>query len=90
MPTAVIPGYGPVLHDVSYINLMARLFAAMKQQVKTAVARGENLEQTRKSVNLDEFQKIFAGESRIRRAIFGNYVKGSGVAAAFSDATAPK
>ncbi|HEV7747346.1 MAG TPA: MBL fold metallo-hydrolase [Pyrinomonadaceae bacterium] len=89
-PTAVVPGHGPVLHDVSYINLMARLFASMKQQVEAAVARGENLEQTRKSVNLEEFQKLFAGESRMRRAIFGNYVKGSGLAAAFSDATAQK
>lgn len=89
-PTAVIPGHGPVLHDVSYINLMARLFASMKQQVEAAVARGENLEQARKSVNLEEFQKIFAGESRMRRAIFSNYIRGSGLAAAFSDATAPK
>lgn len=89
-PTAVVPGHGPVLHDVSYINLMARLFASMKQQVEAAVARGENIEQTRKSVNLEEFRRLFAGESRMRRAIFGNYVKGSGVAAAFSDATAQK
>ncbi len=62
----------------------------MKQQVEAAVVRGETLEQTRKRVNLDEFQKLFAGESRIRRNIFSNYVKGAGVAAAYSDATAMK
>lgn len=89
-PSAIVPGHGPVLHDASYLKLMVRLFASMKQQVDAAVVRGETLEQTRKSVNLDEFQKLFVGESRIRRNIFSNYVKGAGVAAAYSDATAIK
>lgn len=89
-PIAIIPGHGPVLHDNAYIKLMSRLFASIKQQVEAAVARGETLEQTRKSVNLDEFEKLFAGNSRIRRNIFNNYVKGGGVAAAFSDASIKK
>ncbi|HKB65390.1 MAG TPA: MBL fold metallo-hydrolase [Pyrinomonadaceae bacterium] len=89
-PTVIVPGHGPVLHDNSYLKLMTRLFASMKQQVAAAVARGETLEQARKSVNLDEFQKLFAGESRMRRNVFSNYVKGAGLAAAYSDATATK
>ena len=89
-PAKIVPGHGPVLHDNSYIKLMTRLFASMKQQVEAAVARGETLEQTRKSVNLDEFQKLFAGESRIRRNVFSNYVKGAGLAAAFIDASTKK
>ena len=88
--TTVVPGHGPVLHDNTYIKLMTRLFASMKQQVEAAVARGETLEQTRKSVDLDEFEKLFAGESRMRRNIFSNYVKGAGLAAAYSDATATR
>jgi len=88
--TTVVPGHGPVLHDNTYIKLMTRLFASMKQQVEAAVARGETLEQTGKSVNLDEFQKLFAGDSRMRRNIFSNYVKGAGIAAAFSDASTKK
>ena len=89
-PTTIVPGHGPVLHDNSYIKLMARLFASMKQQVEAAVARGETLEQTRKSVNIEEFQKLLAGESRMRKNIYSNYVKGAGLAAAYSDATTPK
>ena len=86
-PSAIIPGHGPVLHDDSYPKLMARLFAAIKQQVEAAVARGETLEQTQKSVGLKEFQKLFAGDSRMRRLIFANYVLGPAVQAAFADAT---
>jgi hypothetical protein len=56
--------------------------------VVPAAARGEPLEQVRKSVNLDEFHKQFAGDSRVRRDIFDSYVLGAGLAAAYADATA--
>ncbi|HVG32249.1 MAG TPA: MBL fold metallo-hydrolase [Pyrinomonadaceae bacterium] len=87
-PTAIIPGHGPVLRDDSYVKQMARLFASIRQQVEAGVARGENLEQIRKSVSLSEFEKLFVGDSRMRRDIFGSYVVGAGIAAAFSDAKA--
>jgi cyclase len=86
--SAIIPGHGPVLKDDAYLKQMSKLFASIKQQVEAAVARGENLEQTRKSVNLDEFRTLFAGDSRMRRLIFANYVRGPAVEAAFLDATA--
>jgi glyoxylase-like metal-dependent hydrolase (beta-lactamase superfamily II) len=87
-PTIIIPGHGPVLHDDSYLKLMARLFASISQQVERAVARGETLEQVRKSVNLDEFQNLFAGDSRMKRLIFRSYVAGPAVDAAFNDVSA--
>ena len=67
---------------------MARLFDSMSRQTAAAAARGETLEQARKSVNLDEFRKLFAGDSRTRRDIFDSYVLGAGLAAAYADATA--
>jgi glyoxylase-like metal-dependent hydrolase (beta-lactamase superfamily II) len=85
--TAIIPGHGPVLTNDTYVKLMARLFQSMKQQVDAAVARGETLEQARKVINLEEFQKAFIAESRMRRDVFVSYVMGAGLAAAFSDAT---
>ncbi|HJP94058.1 MAG TPA: hypothetical protein VJ875_19015 [Pyrinomonadaceae bacterium] len=48
---------------------------------------GENVEQTRKSVNLISFQDRFAGDSRVRNFIFSSYVVGPAVEAAFLDAT---
>lgn len=89
-PSTIIPGHGPVLKDDSYLKLMARLFASIKQQVEAAVARGETLEQVRKSVKLDEFQKLFAGDSHMRNDIFRAYVFGPAVEAAFNDASAKR
>ncbi|MBV9926193.1 MAG: MBL fold metallo-hydrolase [Acidobacteria bacterium] len=86
--TIIVPGHGPALRDDSYVQLMSRLFSSMKRQVAAAAARGETLEQVRKSVDLDEFRKQFAGDSRVRRAVFDSYVLGAGLAAAYADATA--
>ena len=89
-PAVIIPGHGPVLRDDAYLKLMANLFASIKRQVEASVGRGETLEQTRKGVNLDEFQKAFAGDSRMRKMIFRSYVMGPAVEAAFNDASAKK
>jgi hypothetical protein len=86
----VVPGHGPVLHGDSYIKLMVRLLTSIKQQVEAAVARGETLEQTRKDVNLDEFRKAFASDSRFRQIIFDTYVTDPAVTAAFNQASAKK
>ena len=86
-PATIIPGHGPVLRDQSYVKSLVKLFASIAEQVQAAVARGETLEQTRKSVNLTELQQLFAGNSRMRKLIFMNYVAGGGVEAAFLDAT---
>lgn len=86
--TMIVPGHGPVLRDDAYVQLMSRLFSSMHQQVAAAAARGETLEQVRKTVKLDEFRKQFVGDSRVRRDIFDSYVLGAGLAAAYADATA--
>ena len=84
----IVPGHGPVLRDDAYVRQMARLFASMSRQAAAGAARGETLEQVRKGVSLDEFRKLFAGDSRVRRDVFDSYVLGAGVAAAYADATA--
>jgi len=82
-----IPGHGKVLRDESYIKTMARLLGSIKDQTQAAAARGETLEQARKSVNLDEFRKLIAGESKLLRFIFAVYVTDPGIAAAYAQAT---
>jgi cyclase len=70
----IIPGHGPVMRDDSYLRLMIRLLNSIKTQTEAAFGRGENLEQMRKSVDLEEFRKQFAGQSQHKSLIFRNYV----------------
>jgi cyclase len=83
----IVPGHGPVMRDQEYIKLLSRLLISLKDQTAAAVTRGETLEQTRKSVNLTEFRRLLVGDSTLKRILFGDYVSGAGVAAAFREAT---
>lgn len=82
-----VPGHGPVMRDDAYLRQTAKLLASLKDQTAQAVARGETLEQVRKSVSLTEFRQALAGDSMLKRILFGDYVSGAGVAAAFREAT---
>lgn len=85
-PAVIIPGHGPVFRDDSYVNLLARLMTSVRQQTEAVVARGGTLEEARKAVNLAELRKLFAGDSKVRNALFSAYVEGPAVASAFHDA----
>ena len=56
---------------------MFRRDSATPDDSPKSAACGETLEQTRKSVNLDEFQKSSAGDSRMRNETFVSYVMGA-------------
>jgi cyclase len=81
-----VPGHGPVLKDDGYVRLVARLLESIRDQTAAAVARGETLEQARKSVDLSEFRQAIAGDSQLRRLGFDNYVADPGVAVAYREA----
>ena len=86
-PAIFIPGHGPVMRDDKFVRQEVALLASLKSQVEASVARGDALAQARKSVNLDEFKRQFAGASQALGFIFDNYVTSSGIAAAYRDAT---
>ena len=86
-PAIIVPGHGPVLRDVTYMKLLADMFASIKKQTEAAVSRGENLEQARKSVNLADFRSQIAGDSAVKKFSFSMYVAGPAVAAAFREAS---
>jgi len=82
----IVPGHGPVLHDDSYLKTLSEMFASITKQTKEAVARGDTLAQVMKSVNLSDFKQRLAGESIVRKLLFGNYVVGPSIGAAYAEA----
>ncbi len=86
----IVPSHGPVMRDDKYLKLMIRLLDSIKSQVENSVKKGETLEQTRKSVDLNEFRKAFAGDSQHLSFIFENYVTIPSVNAAYGQLKAKK
>jgi hypothetical protein len=76
------------MRDLAYLDQMSELFSAVKEQVDTAKARGETLEQVRKSTDLSAFKQSFAADSKLYRFLFDMYVTGPAVTSAFNGTTA--
>jgi cyclase len=85
--TTVVPGHGPVLHDDAQMELLARMFQSITAQVQAGIARGENLDQIRKSIDLKELKQALAGDSTLRKILFANYVVQPATASAYNDLT---
>jgi hypothetical protein len=75
------------MRDDSYVRTLVDLFTSITRQTDAAVARGETLQQVRKSVKLDEFRNRLAGDSPVRKLLFASYVASPAVAAAFREAS---
>ena len=85
-PRVIVPGHGPVLKNIGYLQDLSRMFRAINDQVSALVARGETLEGVRMSVPLDEYRKALAGSSPMRNLLFTNYVLRPAVGAAYRQA----
>ena len=55
----VVPGHGALQRDWEYLDLVRELIASTLEQAKAAVARGLDLEATRKAVDLTGFRERF-------------------------------
>jgi glyoxylase-like metal-dependent hydrolase (beta-lactamase superfamily II) len=86
-PSTIVPGHGPVLHDDRYLATLSAMFASIRRQAGEAVARGETLEQARKTITFDPFRDQLVGESPVRKLLFANYVARPAVGAAFREAS---
>jgi glyoxylase-like metal-dependent hydrolase (beta-lactamase superfamily II) len=87
-PRVIIPGHGELLRDDKYVTTLIGLTKSLVEQAKAAVARGEKLEDARKTVNVDEYRRAIAGDDRLLGFIFRVYVRNAGFAAAYREASA--
>ena len=89
-PRVLVGGHGPVMRDDAYVARVQALLEAVQARTTAAVARGETAEQAQRSVDLSDFRRAFAGESRVRGALFDAYVAAPAVARAYVQATAAR
>lgn len=88
-PAIILPGHGPVQRDLTQVDNVILLLASIREQVGLGIARGDSLGAIRKAMNLDRFRDFFAGQSRLQRFAFANYVTFPAVGAAYADAFPP-
>jgi cyclase len=76
LPAAVIiPGHGAILRDWSYFDLFVELLNSTLRQAREAVARGLDLEATRKAVDLSALRERFTkGDVAVGRSFDAFFV----------------
>jgi cyclase len=81
----LVPGHGEVQRDWKYVDQLVAVIESLRDQVAAAVARGADLEATRKAVNLDSLRKVFTGgDVKLQQSFDGNFVY-AGVEAAYKE-----
>lgn len=85
-PKVLLPGHGPVQHDLDYVGALSSLFASLQQQVDACAKQGLSLEETRKKVDFGSFRDAFAGKDETLRAVFDQGFVEPGVGRAYEEA----
>lgn len=83
---AIVPGHGPVMHDWEYAKKVLAVLETIRAQVGAAVREGASLEDARKRVHLEDFQKSFAGDDFGRGKAFRDFFVLSAVDRAYQEA----
>ena len=73
--TTIVPGHGEVQTDRNYLETVTALLESVTSQVKQAATAGISLEDTRKKVDVADFQKKLCGDDPARiRSFRGNFL----------------
>jgi cyclase len=84
-PRVIVPGHGEVMKNESQIRLLSSLLGAIQEQTRSAVARGETLEQARAGVNVGDFRTLIAENSKMTGYLFDAFFVRSVVGSAFEE-----
>lgn len=73
--TTIVPGHGPILHDKTYLNLVADLMQSAVDQVRARIRQlgfpgGHTVNDVKGSVDLTKFRQQFAGNDKDLQAQF--------------------
>ena len=69
-PATLLPGHGPVQHDLDYVQRVSDLLGVLRERVDACAKQGLSLEDTRKKVELSDLRQSFVGDNPVRRSDF--------------------
>ena len=85
-PATIVPGHGPVMHDTSYLELVAEAADEVSAKVKALAQQGLSLDEARAKLDVDDIREKFARGDEMLRAKFDGLFLGPGVPRAYREA----
>ena len=87
-PKAIIPGHGPVMRDLTYLDTVRRMLVAAREQTLAAVAKGMSADSAAATVRLDSLRAEVAGEEKQMRILFASFFRRPVIGRVYEEAKA--
>jgi glyoxylase-like metal-dependent hydrolase (beta-lactamase superfamily II) len=85
-PRVVIPGHGPIMRDLNYVNTVQRMIRTARDETAAAAARGLSADSALAAVRLDALRNEIAGDEKQMRAMFASFFRRPIVGRAYEEA----
>jgi glyoxylase-like metal-dependent hydrolase (beta-lactamase superfamily II) len=85
-PRIVVPGHGPVMRDLGYVQSVRAWLDRTTREVSSAVARQDSLGAVQKAVTLDDVRRSVTGNGKWMNFMWRQFFVGPAVQAAFEEA----
>jgi glyoxylase-like metal-dependent hydrolase (beta-lactamase superfamily II) len=85
-PRILMPGHGPVMRDLTYLNTVHRMISTARQQTAAAVANGLSADSAMATVRLEGLRDEIAGSEKQMRVMFASFFRRPIVERAYAEA----
>lgn len=86
-PATLMPGHGPIMHDLTYVDRVNCLMRALSSQVQRGKRAGQSVEQVAAAIDLGAIRQLFVDTVPERGETFDSSILSAGVRAAFEEST---
>jgi cyclase len=85
-PRVIVPGHGPVMHDLKYVRSVRDWLSRINRDASTAAARGDSLGAAVKTITLDDVRLGVTKDEKWMNFLFRSFFVRPAVEAAFEQA----
>src|SRR5215208_6488891 len=82
-PRVLVPGHGPVMHDLRYVRSVREWLSRITREVSAVAARGDSIKTALKTVTLDDVRPSIAGNEKWMNFLFRQFFVKPAVQAQF-------
>ena len=89
-PAVLVPGHGPVMRNLEYLETVRRMLTTARDQARTAAANGLSEDSTLATVRLETLRDEVAGSEKQMRIMFGSFFRRPVLSRAYQEAKSGK
>ena len=87
-PRIIVPGHGPVMRDLDYLDRVQHMLTVARDETRAAVANGVSADSALAVVRLDSLRTEVAGDEKQMRVMFASFFRRPIVSRAYEEAKA--